>query len=110
MYNRFNQSQQLSPAQRAVLASDQITSDSAVVLSKAETGLYQNAQGIDTCTIWVEMSERLGHPLRLTGLASVAKSLSALEVGDHISFGATIHGSLRRGRSPYAIASEVVKL
>lgn len=104
--NRFRQ-QTLSRAQNAVLNPVFTSSERATVLSVAEQGLYRNSRGIFTCTLYVETQENPGHPVQLTGLASIAKLMGELKEGDVISFNGTIHGSLGRGRSPYVVPDEV---
>lgn len=99
----------LSRAQAAIINPEniEISSANSTVLALTETGLHENAQGIFTFSLIVERSEYPGHPLQLTGLASLAKQLSQYKKGDTLSFVGTVSGSLSKGRRPYAVLSEV---
>src|SRR5208337_4601370 len=99
---RFNT---LSPAQNAILNPVEFVSKRSKVLALATSGLYENANGVQTCSAVVEPSEHVGHPIRITGLASMAELVSRLKKGDYIEFVGSIQGSLRFGRSPYVVLS-----
>lgn len=107
MFNRFRQP--LSRAQNAVLNPVPLTSEKAVVISLAKSGLYDNVKGIPTCSVTVEPTENPGHPIQITGLASLARRVHELAVGDVVTFEGTIQGSLARGRSPYVVLSSIDK-
>ena len=101
---RFNQ---LSPAQNALLNPAVLSSKRAEVLALAESGLYKNRNGILTCSAVLEPVENPGHPVRVTGLASMAEPVHSLKVGEFVSFEGSIQGSLRFGRSPYVVLSQL---
>lgn len=104
MYNRFTT--RLSPAQRAVVAPVQVSSEEAIVLSVSKAGLYQNSIGIPMFKLTVERSEEPGQPLELWGQASVAGPLSrAAAVGVVLSFNGTVQGSIGRGRKPHVVVN-----
>lgn len=109
MFNRFS-SQRLSRAQNAVLNAVELTFENAEVIALAKTGLHRNAQGVQVCSVTVELSENPGHPIQLTGLASIATPVSLLKVSDRVSGVASIQGSLSRGRRPYGVLSELKTL
>lgn len=110
MAYRLNRNNSLSPAQNAVLNPVYLSSEKATVISVAKSGLYNNANEVPTCSIMVERFEHPGHPVQLTGLASLAALVHELVAGDMLSFEGTIQGSLSRGRRPYVVLSNIQKL
>lgn len=102
--NRSNPSF-LSPAQRAILTPAVFESKRAKVISVSTAGLYQTmGTNIDKFKMIVECDEQLGQPLEIWGLASIARPLSQLEIGQYISFEGTVQGSFRRGR-PHVVVN-----
>lgn len=109
--SRFNQRHApLSRAQNAVLNPVSLSSERAKVLAVFEAGYHDNSRGIPTVSFMVEPEENPGHPMQITGLASIADLMKGLEKGDTVSFNGTIQGSLSRGRTPYVLVSEIVRL
>lgn len=108
MNSRFNNRLPLSRAQNAVLNPVLHSSMRAQVLSRSKAGFHKNAFQIDTFTCTVEDSENPGHPVQLTGMASLATQLEkAAQDGAWISYEGSIQGSLSRGRRPYVVLSSV---